>query len=93
MNFNKFLKVSVIFLVIFAWFFSGWPQIWKEPSIPPEVREVLADATTNSPSSNTGSAWTNPTNAYADGTNAATQTSGNGANIYSGYGFNLNNLW
>ena len=29
MHFNKFLKVSIVFLVIFSWIFSGWPQIWQ----------------------------------------------------------------
>ena len=42
MNFHKFLKVSVVFLVIFGWIFSGWPQIWQKPAIPPEIQEALA---------------------------------------------------
>ena len=91
---KKFATISkflLIFVLIFAWMFSGWPRIWEKPAIPPEVQEARADTATNSPSSNSGSAWTNPTNAYADASDAATQTSGNGANIYSGYGFNLGN--
>jgi len=37
---NKFSKISrflLIFLLIFAWIFSGWPQIWQKPAIPPEI--------------------------------------------------------
>jgi len=93
---GNFLVIFVIFSLVTGWFFSGWPRIWplgklgvNTISIPPEIQEAQADTTTNSPNSNAGSGWTNPTNAYADGTNAATQTSGNGTNTYSGYGFNL----
>jgi len=46
MNFNKFLKISIIFLIIFVWIFSGWFQIWKNPPIPPEVQEVKAATAT-----------------------------------------------
>jgi hypothetical protein len=35
---GKFLQVSVVFLVIFGWIFSGWPQIWQKPAIPPSAR-------------------------------------------------------
>jgi hypothetical protein len=42
MNFNKFLKTFIIFLLVFSWIFSGWPQIWKKPPIPPEVKEIKA---------------------------------------------------
>jgi len=28
MNFRKFLKVSLVFLLVFSWLFSGWPQFW-----------------------------------------------------------------
>jgi len=93
---GNFLVIFVIFSLVTGWFFSGWPRIWPLGKlgvntiwIPPEIQEAQADTTTNSPNSNAGSGWTNPTNAYADGTNAATQTSNNGTNTYSGYGFNL----
>ncbi|MDP2864475.1 MAG: hypothetical protein Q8N73_02375 [bacterium] len=42
MNFNKFLRISIVFLVIFAWIFSGWPQIWEKPQIPPEIKQAQA---------------------------------------------------
>ena len=50
-----------------------------------------SNVTTNSPTTNTGSAWTNPTNAYGDGGGAATITSGapSGNNVWGTYGFNL----
>ena len=42
MNFNKFIKISLVFLVIFAWIFSGYPQIWQNPPFPPEIEETRA---------------------------------------------------
>ena len=33
-NFNKFLKIFIVFLIIFTWIFSGWPQIWQNPPTP-----------------------------------------------------------
>ena len=36
--YSKFL----ILLLIFAWVFSGWPPIWQNPRIPPEVQEAKA---------------------------------------------------
>lgn len=46
---------------------------------------------TNSPTANTGSAWTNPANAYGDNSSYATITSGNpsGSNVWGTYGFSL----
>jgi hypothetical protein len=57
MRLNKFLKISIIFLIIFAWIFSGWPRIWplggfdklttgelgvNNTRIPPEIQEAQA---------------------------------------------------
>lgn len=89
---KKFLRTILIFILIFAWIFSGWPQIWKNPPFPPAIQEARASTTiTNSPSSNTGSAWTNPTNAYADDSSYANITAGNpsGSNVWGNYGFSL----
>jgi len=46
---------------------------------------------TNSPTTNTGTAWTNPANAYADGGGVATITSAkpSGNNVWGTYGFSL----
>jgi len=46
---------------------------------------------TRSPTSNTGTAWTDPANAYADGGGAATITSAkpSGNNVWGTYGFSL----
>jgi hypothetical protein len=32
----------LVFLLVLAWIFSGWPQIWQNPRIPPEVKEAKA---------------------------------------------------
>jgi hypothetical protein len=54
MNFNKFLKTFVIFLLIFVWIFSGFPRIWprrkafgflrgkQKPAIPPGIGVALS---------------------------------------------------
>lgn len=39
---KKFAKFILIFAVIFSWVFGGWPQIWQNPRIPPEIQEVKA---------------------------------------------------
>jgi hypothetical protein len=38
---NFLPKIFVVFLV-FVWIFSGWPQIWQNPRIPPEIKEAMA---------------------------------------------------
>ncbi|MDP3014109.1 MAG: hypothetical protein Q8M92_07710, partial [Candidatus Subteraquimicrobiales bacterium] len=35
-------KFLLIFVIITAWIFSGWPRIWQKPAIPPEIKEVEA---------------------------------------------------
>ena len=45
------LKISRFFLVtilVFSWIFSGWPQIWHNPAIPPEVQEAQTAVTNGS---------------------------------------------
>ena len=39
--FGKLRKI-LIFLLIFAWTFSGWPQVWQNPRIPPKINKALA---------------------------------------------------
>ena len=33
-------------MIIFAWIFSGWPQIWQKPPFPPEVQKAQAATAT-----------------------------------------------
>ena len=62
-------------------------------TLPPEEQTAYAspDVLTNSPTTNTGTAWTNPTQAYADGGTYASITSGtpSDSNTWGTYGFNL----
>ncbi|MBZ9569823.1 hypothetical protein KJA16_02805, partial [Patescibacteria group bacterium] len=63
----NFLVICLIFLMITVWIFSGWPQIWQKPSIPPEIQEVFAATEVKKPTTSTldlGTAFTNPGNAY-----------------------------
>lgn len=41
----KFLKFFLILLMVTGWMFSGWPRIWKEPPIPPEIEKAQAAIT------------------------------------------------
>ena len=46
------VKISLFFLVfvlIAAWIFSGWPQIWQNPSFPPGIEKIQAEAERQSP--------------------------------------------
>ncbi|MBZ9577874.1 hypothetical protein KJA13_02450 [Patescibacteria group bacterium] len=39
---GNFLVICLIFTLVTVWIFSGWPQIWQKPPVPPEVKEVKA---------------------------------------------------
>lgn len=32
----------IIFILVFAWIFSGWPQVWKNPQLPPKIPNAQA---------------------------------------------------
>jgi len=46
---KRILKKVLIFIFIFAWLFTGWPQVWQNPRIPPEIKEVFAATETIRP--------------------------------------------
>lgn len=68
----------MIFALIFGWIFGGWPRIWNNPRIPPEVPKVYAavarDAVSESHNSTTGS--TNQTSFSWSHAGAASGVSG-----------------
>jgi len=39
-----FLRGPLVFVLIISWIFSGWPQIWQKPAIPPEIENTQAAA-------------------------------------------------
>jgi len=41
-NLGNFLVILIIFALVTGWIFSGWPQIWQKPPIPPEIQEAKA---------------------------------------------------
>jgi len=45
-NLKKILIFCFIFLMMVGWIFSGWPRIWQNPPIPPEVQEAVAALST-----------------------------------------------
>ena len=67
---SVFLKVSRFFLVtilIFSWIFSGWPPIWQNPRIPPNIESVFAlNKTVNWNFNGNSTGWTT-TNGTANG--------------------------
>ena len=42
MGWKKLAKTFIIFILISSWLFTGWPVIWQNPRIPPEVKEAKA---------------------------------------------------
>lgn len=49
---KSIIKVFLIFVLVLSWLFSGFPPIWQNPRIPPEIKKALAaevtiDATVN----------------------------------------------
>ena len=62
---KKFSKFLLVFVIITGWIFSGWPQIWNNPSFPPEIQEAHATTDTFTLASGTNAAgygsWIVPT--------------------------------
>ena len=48
-NLGNFLVICLIFLMVVGWIFSGWPQIWQKPRIPPTIQKVEANTERQSP--------------------------------------------
>jgi len=83
---KNFIKFLLVFLIIFAWIFSGWPQIFNPSTLfrtgfPPKIQE--AQAATAGPSFPTSgvndtsigiTAWTAPGNVTASENTRATVT-------------------
>ena len=42
MGSRKTLKFFIVFLLIISWLFSGFPRIWQNPRIPPEILKAHA---------------------------------------------------
>ncbi|TSD02148.1 MAG: secreted protein with Fibrobacter succinoprotein major domain [Parcubacteria group bacterium Athens0714_24] len=41
--FGRTVKFFLILILIFGWLFSGWPRVWQNPPVPPEIKEAYAD--------------------------------------------------
>ncbi|XOB40392.1 MAG: IPT/TIG domain-containing protein [Candidatus Nealsonbacteria bacterium] len=98
---GNFLIVWLIFLLVAGWVFSGWPRIWQEPPVPPEIKIARAASEgPNSPSSavedTTGIgtvSWTGYTNVYASDDSRATASLDKAIISYyikaTGFGFSI----
>jgi len=96
----KISRFLLVFVLVSAWIFSGWPQIWQKPAIPPEIKIAQAASEgPNSPSSGSTSAdsgavdWTNPGNVTASDNSRATASLAKGDVSYylkaTGFGFSI----
>jgi hypothetical protein len=79
----------LIFTLVTAWLFGGWPQVWENPSFPPKIQPVQAAtltaacATAANQDLDSGAAWT--TAGACDGSNdtrASFTVTGLGAGDY-----------
>jgi len=58
-RFKKLTKTVFIFILIFSWIFSGWPQIWQNPSFPSKTeRTSAAEYLNNSSFGGGATSWT-----------------------------------
>jgi len=60
---SKIIKTSqflLVFVLISGWIFSGWPQVWQNPRIPPKVQWALAATNTETFTTAGSSSWTAP---------------------------------
>jgi len=58
-NLCNLLVICLVFLTVTGWIFSGWPRIWQDPSVPPQVKEVKAIEYLSNPSFTDGTTdWT-----------------------------------
>jgi len=97
---RKGLLMGLVFVLVSAWIFSGFPRIWQNPAIPPEIKIAQAASEgPNSPSTGSTSAdsgtvdWTGPGNITASDNSRATASLGKGVVSYylraTGFGFNI----
>ena len=61
---GKFLKISIVFLIVFSWIFSGFPRIWQNPPIPPKIQEARAAQVTFQAAGTGAASITNPAPGY-----------------------------
>jgi len=87
------LKKLLIFTVMLAWLLSGWPQIWNNPRIPPEIREArAADTGAKAAGTATSSDWTGwtTTNLSTDDDSKTTYSSvGDPEGLLAGFTFGV----
>lgn len=42
MRVKETIRNFLVFVLIFLWIFSGWPRIWQNPRVPPEIQPAQA---------------------------------------------------
>lgn len=84
---RKIVRNFLIFIILTAWFLAGWPRVWQNPPIPPEIQEIrAADTGYNPAAGNVDGGWVNEANAYSDDTNNATLTGTTGTSQWTTFG-------
>lgn len=43
-TFGNFFVILVVFSLVTGWMFSGWPQVWQNLAVPPEIQKAEAAA-------------------------------------------------
>ena len=73
----KTIRKLLIFIILLAWFFSGWPQVWRSPRIPYEIKQAMANPDVENLWSESNTA---PSLTLTNSTNANGSTTGSWAN-------------
>ncbi|GMX58425.1 MAG: hypothetical protein MCSN_0790 [Candidatus Microsyncoccus archaeolyticus] len=62
---KEILKKFLVFTLVVLWIFSGWPQVWQNPSFPPKIQKTYATNYLSNPSFTSGTTnWTLSTMTY-----------------------------
>ncbi len=62
---KEILKKFLVFTLVILWIFSGWPQVWQNPTFPPKIQKTYATNYLSNPSFTSGTTnWTLSTMTY-----------------------------
>lgn len=90
---RKSLKRLLIFFVTAVWLLSGWPQIWHNPPIPPEIKTARATdtggKTAGTAETTDWTGWTTTNLATDDDNKAQYSSAGDPTGYLSGFVFSI----
>src|SRR3989338_7184206 len=62
---KQFWQKTLILILVFAWIFSGWPPIWQNPRVPPNIQVAQAATETFTTAGTFTNGWTAPADVYS----------------------------